>query len=194
LRLPEVPATLRIVLVDRRQFTAPELGAHYERLDARLDGLLIVRARSRRIAMDFRLVNHALPPPSTFATFKATRSTLTILLRGYGRFEEGGRTTYLRPGDVVVSSVSRRGTEAYAGARCSFLCIEWEPGVFGTQFRQQFETAKLSHRELGLTTQALNSLDGVALEQATAAVLDLLFRASCVCVIRRRHESRELRR
>jgi hypothetical protein len=106
--------------------------------------------------------------------FSPTRSALSILLRGYGRFEEGERTTYLRPGDVIVSSSKGFGTEAYAGKRCSWLCIEWEPGVFGTQFRGRFETAKLSRWEIELMTEALDSLDGPAIEQATAAILDLL--------------------
>ena len=55
----------------------------------------------------------------------------------------------------MVGSTARRGTEAYTGEHCSWLCIEWEPGVFGTQFRQPAATAKLSHRELGLMTQKI---------------------------------------
>jgi AraC-like DNA-binding protein len=154
---------------------APELGAQYERLDARVDGLRVIRTRSRRIATDYRLEVLALPPPSTFSMFSPTRSALSILLRGYGRFEEGERATYLRPGDVIVSSSTGFGTEAYAGEGCSWLCIEWEPGVFGTQFRgQRFEMARLSHRELELMGEALDSLDGPAMELATAAILDRL--------------------
>jgi hypothetical protein len=166
------------MLVARRQFIAPELGAQHETLDARVDGLRILRNRSRRVATDYRLVALAFQTfqtPSTFSSLRPTRSALSILLRGYGRFEEGGRTTYLRPGDVVVSRTASFGTEAYAGERCSYLCVEWEPGVFGTQFRgQRFEMARLSRRDLGLLAEALNSLDGEPIEQATAAILDLL--------------------
>ncbi len=162
-------ATLAAVFRERRCFAVPELDVFHHSVEARAPGLRLSWHLARRVASDYALLERALP----FA-HRMTRSCLTVLLGGQGRFEERGSRIWLDERDLVMSDQRQRGTEAYAGATTSILVVEWDPRRMGVPITGAFERLRLSkrdHRRLGLLARALDGSDPAG---ATIEILEVL--------------------
>jgi AraC-like DNA-binding protein len=147
----------------------PELDVGYEHLDIRMRHLRLVRVRSRGVASDWGLLNRA----SLFAK-PGTRTAVSIVLEGTGRFDEARKHEFLPAGALAISSQAHGGTEAYAGARSSVLAIEWEPSVYGAGFSGACAIERLTMAELERVGSWAGKLDGPERELAIDGLLDVL--------------------
>jgi hypothetical protein len=127
------------MLADVRRYVAPELDAEQEVADVRVACLRASFYQGRNVVSDYGLLQRAAP-----FLHRLRRPQLSILLEGQGRFEEGGRRRFLRAGELVVSDLRQQGTEAYAGARCRWLVITWDPSLLGA--RRDARVRCASHR------------------------------------------------
>jgi len=157
------------MLIDVRRVDVPALHASHEHAVVRTPHLRLGWFRSQRIVTDFGLLGRAMP-----FGHHLNRATLTILLEGQGRFEEHGVRGYLAPAQFVVSDQRRRGTEAYCGESCSYLLLEWEPGVHGAPFAHPFAIERLGPRDYARIERAARLVGGPESVRAIVEVLDVL--------------------
>jgi hypothetical protein len=157
------------VLRDVLRLDAPELDAHHVQLDVRTATLRVGLQRGKNVASDYALLQRASP-----FLHRLSRPALTILLEGDGRFEEGARRAWLRPGDVALSDQARGGTEAYAGATCRWLVLDWDPTTMGAKLDGDFRVERLSARDRARLDRAAVALEGPDPATAVAAIVDVL--------------------
>ena len=149
-----------------RRLHAPEIGAAHRALELRTPQIRVSLHEGRRVASDWGLVERAFP-----FVHRMSRTGVSILLEGHGRFEEGGAREWLAEGAIVASNQRRGGTEAYAGERTSVMIVEWDPTVMGARVGGAFEHHSLSvcdHQRLRGTARAMAGPD------PEAALIDVL--------------------
>lgn len=151
-----------------RSLDAPEIGVAYRAIDLRAPLLRVGVQSGRGIASDYGLLDRATP-----FVREVRRVCLSVLLEGDGRFDEGDRRVWLRPGDAVLSEASRGGTEAYAGPRSRVLVIEWAAGALGRGATAS-DVVRLGARDRAALASAAEGLDGPRPVQAVLEILSVL--------------------
>lgn len=157
------------MLRTQRGFTAPEIGAAHRASEWRTPQFRVSRHDGRRVASDWALVERAFP-----FVHGLSRTSISILLEGQGRFEENGAREWLSEGAIVASDQCRRGTEGYAGERTSVMVIEWDPAVLGARIPGAFDHQRLSARDFESVRAISAGLDGPDAEGAALDLVDLL--------------------
>jgi AraC-like DNA-binding protein len=157
------------VFREHRRFEAPELDVLSHAVEARTTGLRVAWQVGRNIASDYALLERAMP-----FVHRMTRSCLTVVLEGSGRFDEAGARAWLDPGSMVVSSQREGGLEAYAGAATSMLVLEWDARVMGAAAVGRFRETRLRSRDRERLSALALALAGNEPERATLAILDVL--------------------
>lgn len=157
------------MLRDTLRLDAPELGAFHVQTNVRSASLRVGLHRGGNVASDYALLQRVSP-----FLHHLTRPALTVLLAGEGRFEEGERRVWLRPGDIVRSDQARAGTEAYSGERCLWLVMDWDPAACGAGFDGPFAVDRLASRDRSRLERAIAALEGPAPDDAVADVVAAL--------------------
>lgn len=150
------------------RFEVAELQARHRSMEARAEGLRIGYHRGENVSTDYGLLDRAvgLTPQS--------RSAITILLEGEGRFEERRARAWLTPGTLAISDQRARGTEAFAGPVSSYLVLEWDPRIHGAAAPSEFRTSRLDARDLERLRRLALDLEGPDPTSATLSVLAIL--------------------
>ena len=156
------PGVLRQV----RSLDAPEIGVAYRAIDLRAPLLRVGVQSGHGIASDYGLLDRATP-----FVRDVRRVCLSVLLEGDGRFDEGDRRLWLRPGEAVLSDASRGGTEAYAGPRSRVLVLEWASGSLGPSADASGLVVRLDARERAALASAADALEG---PRPVHAVIEIL--------------------
>ncbi len=156
------------MLRETRLLHAPELDAFHEAIEVRTPFLRISTHRGRNVSSDWGVVERAAP-----FVHRLTRCSLTIVLVGRGRFDEGHRRS-LRAGDVAVSDQTRAGTEAYAGGVSSVVCVDWDPSVLGARHASTVAIHRLDRADLARVTTAAAALAGERPEAASVEIVRVL--------------------
>ncbi len=124
---------------------------------------------SRNVVTDYTLLDRAMP-----YMHRKRRPSLLVILEGEGRFEERGKRSFLRQGDLVRSDARLGGTEAHAGAPSRCLALEWDPAVHGASFAHAYLVDRLTTRDLTRLTELAAALDRSDPAYAAALTLETL--------------------
>ncbi len=154
---------------EERSYFAPEVDAHYWGVELRSPNLRIARMVMKNVTSDYGLLERATP-----FSGNSTRSCLTLVIEGEGRFDELGRRAFTKAGDLLVSDQRARGTEAYTGTSSEILVLEWDPRVFGAPVRGRFRQVRLGLRERGVLRSLARRLSGPSPAPFAVALLDRL--------------------
>lgn len=170
------------MLREYRHFAAPELDASSSAVEVRTPFMRVSVHDGRNGSTDWGVVERALP-----FVHRMSRTELTVVLRGRGRFDEGGRHHEIGAGMLALSDQSRRGTEAYAGRATRYLVLEWDPRVLGAGHHGHVAIARLTQASVTRLGALADTLVGVpdarVTAETTTAMLDLL-RASGLAIAR----------
>jgi AraC-like DNA-binding protein len=157
------------VLRDVRRLEVPELDAFQIQVDVRTPSLRVGTQYGRNVASDFALLQRAAP-----FLHHLRRPQLTIMLEGYGRFDENGRREWLRPGVIAVSDQGQAGTDAFAGATCRWLVLDWDPAAVGAPYVHGVRVEPVAPRDLARLDEASRRLAGPHAAQAASEIVSLL--------------------
>jgi hypothetical protein len=155
------------VLVDWRRSHFSELDASYEVFDVRTPSLRVLHTQSRGLVTDFGLQNRAVP----FLHRMAARSSLTVVLDGRGRFDEGKEHAFLSEGNVVISDSREHGTEGYTG---DVLTLEWDPELHAGAHRGRFAVERIASRDLARLHELAAALRSPARSCAVVEIFAVL--------------------
>lgn len=154
------------MLRDIRRLVAPELDAFAERVDVRSRSLRVTCYRGRNTASDYALLARGAP-----LFQRRRRPSVTVVLEGSGRIEEGGRRAWLGSGSVALTHERHGATEAYAGRVTTCLLVGWDPEVLDAEIAGTFRVDRVAERDRVRLLDAARALSG---PRASDAALDVV--------------------